>query len=838
MNPQLSKYNKNQNRPTPYNNANFASKKEMLSWASTLLDLNIEYIEQLTTGAIFCQLLDVCHPGSVRMNRVNWSANNEKEYIDNYKIFQQGLIENNIIRNIDIKRLSNGKQQELNDLLQWIYGYYLDYRDNYQGAYNAKRSRGNQNFVFVSHNHNNKNKYRKKQIIKDNYSSISLSSNNSVNSDINSNYSNYNNRGNNFNNLKKNFRNNSHKRYNMNNFNNNLRNKSKKESKNSKYNEFYQERVMNNNKNDFSFSPNIPNNNRYKKNNYNNNINNNSYYTQNRNYTQNNIYRTNNNFQTNKFEESNNINMENVSSNKSRNFPNIFESKTNSNNVTNNLNLNHELYNNNNGQFDREDEELYNNNIESDDDGNYSDNDMDIDMADYNGLNENEVQNIIQEGRKDGNNIGDLKRIIRKLRISEIKNEKRLKNIHKIVNNLNREKLFYLNKLKDIEYLYFNPIIKNPNDNKNTILRQLLCSEEDTTIYLDEHNYAYLQNKKNKNGVNINYQKYKSQPPSTKKSKNKKIEKNELKNLNYSSKKNYDNNYTNNLFDSNSNYICNDNENEKINDYNDGNNFEMQSNININISDNSNANNNVNSNAYNIYGTSNNNTNDNSAINSFNYSQNTTKNQINYKKSQVSQVDNISMELNKKNNNINHEEEYYSNNNNNKNDSIVNESSKANYDNQSINEGKKQKIIKIKLSNDRNNTINFMSQNAIKNENENALFNNNNFSQNENQNNIKKIIEINNNSIQQINNNSMRRNIQDENLNQNLSYKNNMDLYNGGKSVPNSNRKENKLLHEEKNEDNMTKMNTKTEIKANNIYNNITSGLLNESLVIHGYEKE
>ena len=61
-----------------------------------------------------------------------------------------------------------------------------------------------------------------------------------------------------------------------------------------------------------------------------------------------------------------------------------------------------------------------------------------------------------------------------------------------------------------------------------------------------------------------------------------------------------------------------------------------------------------------------------------------------------------------------------------------------------------------------------------------------------------------------------------------------MELYNGGKSLPNSNRKENKLLNEE----NMTKISTKTETKTNNIYNNITSGLLNESLVIHGYEKQ
>jgi hypothetical protein len=376
MNPQSSKYNKNQNRSTPFNKAVFPSKKEMLSWASIILDLKIDCIEQLTTGAIFCQLLDACNPGSVRMNKVNWSANNENEYINNFKVFQQGLIENNLQKDININRLSKGKQQELNDLLQWIYAYYMKFKDNYQGVYNAKRNRGNQNFVFASHN--NKKNYRKK-VIKDNYTNYSLSSNNSINSDINSDYSNYNNRSNNFNN-------NFHNRYNMKNFNKNLRNRSKKESKQSKYNEFYQERVLSNNKNDFSFSPNIPHNNKYNNNN-NNYINNNSYFTQNRNYTQNNRQRTHNNFPTNKFDESNNINMGNVSLNKSINFPNIFETKTNANNDRNNLNLNQELYNNNNGQFVREEEELYNNNIENDDDDNYSHNDMDMDMTDYKGLN-------------------------------------------------------------------------------------------------------------------------------------------------------------------------------------------------------------------------------------------------------------------------------------------------------------------------------------------------------------------------------------------------------------------------------------------------------------------
>ena len=37
---------------------------------------------------------------------------------------------NDINKPIDINRLSKGKQYDLNELLQWIYGYYLNSKDN------------------------------------------------------------------------------------------------------------------------------------------------------------------------------------------------------------------------------------------------------------------------------------------------------------------------------------------------------------------------------------------------------------------------------------------------------------------------------------------------------------------------------------------------------------------------------------------------------------------------------------------------------------------------------------------------------------------------------------
>ena len=127
--------------------AYFAPKSELLSWINKTIDLEIKSIEQMITGAIFCQLLDAAHPGTVRMNKVNWKAKLEIEYISNFKIFQQGLSNNNIDKPINIDRLAKGKTQELIELLQWLYGHHLSLGINTEN-YNALKKRNGQIFVF------------------------------------------------------------------------------------------------------------------------------------------------------------------------------------------------------------------------------------------------------------------------------------------------------------------------------------------------------------------------------------------------------------------------------------------------------------------------------------------------------------------------------------------------------------------------------------------------------------------------------------------------------------------------------------------------------------------
>ena len=45
----------------------------------------------MQNGAVYCQLLDAAHLESVALKKVNFGANSEYEYINNYKVLQKGF---------------------------------------------------------------------------------------------------------------------------------------------------------------------------------------------------------------------------------------------------------------------------------------------------------------------------------------------------------------------------------------------------------------------------------------------------------------------------------------------------------------------------------------------------------------------------------------------------------------------------------------------------------------------------------------------------------------------------------------------------------------------------
>lgn len=63
-------------------------------------------------------------PGKVAMQRINWGAKNEWEFINNYKILQQAFLKCKIQKHIDIEKLSKSKYQDNLEFIQWMKRYY------------------------------------------------------------------------------------------------------------------------------------------------------------------------------------------------------------------------------------------------------------------------------------------------------------------------------------------------------------------------------------------------------------------------------------------------------------------------------------------------------------------------------------------------------------------------------------------------------------------------------------------------------------------------------------------------------------------------------------------
>lgn len=102
----------------------FVSRGDLLSWVNRLLQMSLAKVEQCASGAVYCQILDACHPGTIAMKKVNWMAKAEHEYIPNYKVLQASFDKNCIDKHIDVDKLIRGKYQDNLEFLQWMKCYW------------------------------------------------------------------------------------------------------------------------------------------------------------------------------------------------------------------------------------------------------------------------------------------------------------------------------------------------------------------------------------------------------------------------------------------------------------------------------------------------------------------------------------------------------------------------------------------------------------------------------------------------------------------------------------------------------------------------------------------
>jgi len=116
------------------------SRHEMLTWINDSLQSNFTKIEQMCSGAAYCQFLDMLFENCVPMKKVKVQAKLEHEYIQNWKLLQNGFKKVGVDKTIPVDKLIKGRFQDNFEFCQWFKKFF---DANYAGQeYDALAARG------------------------------------------------------------------------------------------------------------------------------------------------------------------------------------------------------------------------------------------------------------------------------------------------------------------------------------------------------------------------------------------------------------------------------------------------------------------------------------------------------------------------------------------------------------------------------------------------------------------------------------------------------------------------------------------------------------------------
>jgi len=116
------------------------SRHEMLTWINDSLQTNFTKIEQMCSGAAYCQFLDMLFENCIPMKKVKIQAKLEHEYIVNWKLLQNGFKKVGVDKTIPVDKLIKGRFQDNFEFCQWFKKFF---DANYAGQeYDALGARG------------------------------------------------------------------------------------------------------------------------------------------------------------------------------------------------------------------------------------------------------------------------------------------------------------------------------------------------------------------------------------------------------------------------------------------------------------------------------------------------------------------------------------------------------------------------------------------------------------------------------------------------------------------------------------------------------------------------
>ncbi|XP_039591495.1 DNA (cytosine-5)-methyltransferase 3A-like [Polypterus senegalus] len=125
------------------------SHAELLVWFNETLNTEFTMIQQLSSGAAFCQLMDYIYPGSLSLKKVNFQALEENDFINNFNLLNESFVKMGVTRSIPVEELLRGKFNENFKFAKWFKKFF---DANYNGhEYNPVAARKGEEILPITH---------------------------------------------------------------------------------------------------------------------------------------------------------------------------------------------------------------------------------------------------------------------------------------------------------------------------------------------------------------------------------------------------------------------------------------------------------------------------------------------------------------------------------------------------------------------------------------------------------------------------------------------------------------------------------------------------------------
>lgn len=118
------------------------SRHELLAWVNSCLKANFSKIEEMSTGAAYCQLTHMLFPDSINLRKVKWNSRNEMDHLNNWKILGNAWKTLGVDKPVAVERLTKAKFQDNFEFLQWFFKFFNANFVEESEEYDAVAARG------------------------------------------------------------------------------------------------------------------------------------------------------------------------------------------------------------------------------------------------------------------------------------------------------------------------------------------------------------------------------------------------------------------------------------------------------------------------------------------------------------------------------------------------------------------------------------------------------------------------------------------------------------------------------------------------------------------------